>query len=120
MAMANRIADLERRMLRVESELGLAKIDPNEEEKKYLRNLLDENEKRIEDMDRAWGKKKPKPDPEQIINGYPKSQLLIMFAWARNLKLNQLTKNDFEELKKWGVLKDFYPDAPDNYGDIIL
>jgi hypothetical protein len=95
--MTDRIADLERRMLFVEEQLG---IEPT--------------------LDLPRIKKEKSPEPEQIINGYPKSQLLIMFAWARNLKLNQITKGDFEELKKWGVLRDFYPDAPENYGDIIL
>lgn len=93
-----RISNLEKRLKYVEELLG---IEPT--------NILSSN----------------KPDKqeqpvEEMINGYPKSQLLTMFGWAKNTKLQLLSKSDFDELKKWGVLKEFYPNAPDNYEDIKL
>jgi len=65
-------------------------------------------------------KKKVETEPENTVGGFTKSQLRVMFNWAKGVKLQQLSKSDFEELKKWGMLKDFYPDAPDRYEDIIL
>jgi hypothetical protein len=61
-----------------------------------------------------------KNEPEETINGFSKSQLRFMFNWAKNTKIQHLSRSDFDELKKWGMLIDFYPDAPDNYDDIKL
>jgi len=69
---------------------------------------------------RVRKEKEPEPEPEETIGGFTKSQLRVMFNWAKGTKLSLLSKGDFEELKKWGMLKDFYPDAPDNYEDIKL
>ena len=103
MNLIERVDDLEKRMLIIEEQLGISK-----EFKK-----LDEAQKALEE---AY---KPKePEPEKTVGGFTKDQLKIMFTWAKGLRLNQLTKGDFNELKKWEVLKDFYPDAPENYEDI--
>jgi len=94
-------------------------------------NEIDARLKRVEDLIGISNKKsskdvrmKPKnetpPIKEEIINGFTKSQLRVMFTWANNTKIQQLSKNDFEELKRWGMLWEFYPDAPEKYEDIIL
>ena len=49
-----------------------------------------------------------------------KSQLRVMYNWAKSTKLQQLSKSDFEELKRWGMLWEFYPNAPNNFEEIIL
>jgi hypothetical protein len=94
------IEDLKKRVFLIESMLGISDVNVNKISKT----------------------KKPKPEQieEETINGFTKSQLRVMFNWAKNTKLQQLSKNDFEELKKWRMLKDFYPNAPDRYEDIIL
>lgn len=101
MNLTERITMLELRMRYVEDQLGI-NSDPN----------------------KIIYAEQPKEEPVKeelvFINGFSKSQLLTMFGWAKNFKLQQLSKNDFEELKKWRVLKDFYPNAPENYEDIIL
>lgn len=61
---------------------------------------------------------KPEPQPENEVNGFGKDQLKVMFNWAKSMKLNQITKRDFDELKKWGMLWEFYPDAPEFYEEI--
>lgn len=94
----DRVSDIETRLKMIEDILGIGK-----KSKTRVKNMDRENE--IE---------------EQTVNGFTKSQLRVMFSWAKNTKLQLLSKNDFEELKKWNMLKDFYPDAPDNYEDIKL
>lgn len=64
--------------------------------------------------------KKGKIEQEETVNGFTKSQLRVIYGWAKNTKIQHLSNGDFEELKKWDMLKEFYPDAPDNYEDIKL
>jgi hypothetical protein len=64
--------------------------------------------------------KQEEPVEEETINGFTKSQLRVMYGWAKSFKLQQLTRGDFEELKKWGMLWEFFPNAPQNYDDITL
>jgi hypothetical protein len=63
---------------------------------------------------------KEEPPFETIINGFTKDQLRIMFSWVKNIPLEQISKNDFEELKRWQMLSDFYPNAPINYEEIKI
>lgn len=92
-----KISNIEKRLDYIEITLG---ISPDNQNKKELKKQLQEEEEKI--------------------NGFTKSQLINLFGWAKNTKIQFLTKSDFEELKKWGVLKTFYPDSPDNYEDIKL
>ena len=65
-------------------------------------------------------KHEPEPEMEKTINGFGKEQLRVMLSWAKSMRLDQLSKNDFDELRKWDMLKDFFPNAPERYEDIIL
>jgi hypothetical protein len=55
---------------------------------------------------------------EKKINGFSVEQLKVMFSWAQSIDLTQLSKGDYEELKKWQMLHEFFPDAPMNYDEI--
>jgi hypothetical protein len=57
-------------------------------------------------------------EDDEKINGFTKSQLRVMFHWAKDTELEKLTENDFNELKKWKMLKELFPNSPDNYKDI--
>ena len=99
--MIERIESLEKRMNFIEEQLGIG-----QQQSKKRANAP---------------KPEPEPDqPDQTINGFGKEQLRMMFSWARGMKLQQLSKGDFEELKKWDMLWDFFPDAPGNYEEIRL
>ena len=100
--MNERLSALERRMQFVEEQLG---IEPYE-----INATVPLKHKTI----------KVEEEPEETINGFGKEQLRIMLSWAKSMRLDQLSKGDFEELRKWGMLKDFFPNAPDRYEDIIL
>lgn len=97
--LTERIASLERRVLIMEQILG---VEPT-----------------LEPVYQQQKQKEPEPE-EEMINGFPKSQLRVMYNWAKSTKLQQLSKGDFEELKRWGMLWEFYPNAPNNYEEIIL
>lgn len=96
----DRLSEVERRLSFIEEQLGFVQEKENTPQDKPV--------------------KKTKQEKEEEINGFSKDQLRIMFSWAKNTKLQLISKGDFEELKRWGMLKDFYPDAPDNYEDIIM
>lgn len=55
---------------------------------------------------------------DKKINGFTIEQLRVMFSWAQSSSLTQLSRGDFEELKKWQMLHEFFPDAPMNYDEI--
>jgi hypothetical protein len=103
--LTERITMLELRMRYVEQSLGIESMDID------LNSLYPKV---------SMDKKKEEPIEEETINGFKKSQLRTMYGWAKGLKLQQLSKGDFEELKKWGMLWEFFPDAPQNYEDIRL
>jgi hypothetical protein len=103
--LTERILDIEKRLLYVE---------------KYLGITLPEGWHHAEFQKPAEEVKPEKQEPEETVSGFTKSQLRIMFAWAKNFKLQQLSRGDFEELKKWQMLKEFFPNSPDNFDDIIL
>jgi hypothetical protein len=109
MTLAERISNLEERLLFIEEQLGITSDIIKIKKEKNYRELLDKKINSINQVD---------SEPERTVGGFTKDQLRIMFTWAKALRLNQLTKGDFEELKKWEMLKDFYPDAPENYEDI--
>jgi len=90
-----RLNSLEERLKVIEHELGI------------IRDVSDE----------VSEKKKESP-PEKKIKGFSKEELRVMFSWAQNIKLIELSKGDFEELKKWQMLKEFYPDSPMDYDEI--
>ena len=100
--MNERLSALERRMKFVEEQMGIEPYEINE--------TIPLKHKTI----------KVEEEPEETINGFGKEQLRIMLSWAKSMRLDQLSKGDFEELKKWGMLKDFFPQSPDRYEDIIL
>ena len=100
-SMLDRISSLEKRMLFVEEQLGIEPSSINETIQLKHQTI-----------------KAPEPEPEKLVSGFGKDQLRMMFSWAKGMRLDQLTRNDFEELKKWEMLKDFYPNAPDNYEEI--
>lgn len=91
----NRLDAIERRLRVIEQELG---ITPDE----FMETSV---------------KKQEKPF-EKKINGFTVEQLKAMFLWAQGLSLTQLSRGDFEELKKWQMLHEFFPDAPMNYDEI--
>lgn len=93
--LVDRLDAIEQRLKTIEQELG---IIPDEIIEKPI-------------------KKQEKPF-EKKINGFSVEQLRVMFSWAQNSSLTQLSKGDFEELKKWQMLHDFFPDAPLNYDEI--
>ena len=97
--LTERITSLEKRILIVEQMLGV--------------------ESTVEIVYQQPKQKEPEPEDE-MINGFPKSQLRVMYNWAKSTKLQQLSKSDFEELKRWGMLWEFYPNAPNNFEEIIL
>lgn len=102
--LTQRIADIEKRLLYVEQFLGI------ELPEEWFQGEFQKPNKEETIIQKE----------EETINGFTKSQLKIMFQWAKNTKLQQLSRGDFEELKKWEMLWEFYPDAPENYDDIKL
>jgi hypothetical protein len=105
--LTERIIMLELRMRYIEQMIGIDSNDKIDLNKLYPKGSIDKliiNE----------------PVEEEMINGFTKSQLRTMYGWAKGLKLQQLSKGDFDELKKWGMLWEFFPNAPDNYDDITL
>jgi hypothetical protein len=97
-SMIDRIEELEMRMQFIEEQFGITKQNRYSEKPKKLPT--------------------PEPVPEQTINGFSKEQLKVMYSWAKGMRLNQITRGDYEELKKWGMLWEFYPDAPNTYEEI--
>lgn len=96
------LEDIKRRLSLIENMLGITK------QSKKGSNYTNSNPAQKEEVE------------ENTINGFGKDQLRVMFNWAKSAKLSQISKRDFEELKKWGMLWEFYPNAPENYEDIIL
>jgi len=93
--MVDRLDAIEQRLRVIEQELG---IIPEETFEKTV-------------------KKQEKPIDKKI-NGFSVEQLKVMFSWAQGISLTELSKGDFEELKKWQMLQEFFPDAPMNYDEI--
>lgn len=87
-------------------------------------SIIEDRLKRIEDYlgmnDNIEVKKSIKDNDikDEKVGGFTKSQLMLMFQWAKNISMEQLTENDFNELKKWKMLKEFFPNAPENYIEI--
>jgi hypothetical protein len=97
-SIADRINAIEKRLLIIEKELNIE--SPSIEIRNKSKSIKEE------------------PTPEMTINGFTKDQLRIMFSWVKGVSLEQLSKSDFEELKRWQMLSDFYPNAPMNYEEI--
>lgn len=109
-----KIEDIENRLSIIEQMLGIPTIEPIiDPEKVIVREPLI-----IKESESKPKKEKIEPKPEDNINGFTKDQLRVMYSWAERLKLKQITKSDFNELKNWGMLYDFYPDAPEFYEEI--
>ena len=99
-SMLDRIATLERKMQFVEEQLG---IEPSS-----INTSIPLKNQTIQ----------VQPEPEKLVSGFGKEQLRIMLSWAKGMRLDQLTRGDFEELRKWEMLKEFFPQSPYNYDEI--
>jgi len=97
-SLVERVSEMEERLDKIEQFLGM--------------NITDKKGKKKKTVE--------KEESEETISGFTKSQLRTMFQWAKGTKLQLLSRNDFEELKRWEMLREFYPEAPENYDDIKL
>jgi len=100
-SITERLEELEARMELIENTIGIGS-SPKEHKKRQPKQ------------------QEPEQEMEKTINGFGKEQLRVMLSWAKSMRLDQLSKNDFDELRKWDMLKDFFPNAPDRYEDIVL
>ncbi len=102
-SITERLEELEARMELIENTIGIgSKPEPHSKKRQPKQQ------------------QEPEPEMEKTINGFGKEQLRVMLSWAKSMRLDQLSKNDFDELRKWDMLKDFFPNAPDRYEDIVL